>query len=277
MGDNTDDLGDRMKTYESFETSRRFLPFLPIYARIDGRGFSKFTKNMERPFDPIMHICMIETLKVLVEQTHATIGYTQSDEISLMWIPEGNGGNPWFDNKITKMTSVLAGLASSAFFKSIAENFDPIKAKKLHYKLPHFDARVISLPTVAEAANMLLWRNLDCLKNSVSMAAHHYFSHKSLQGLKSSEMQERLFQEAGVNFNDYPTSFKRGTWVRRETVQKAFAVDELEKIPAQHRPDSSTLVTRTVIQDFDLPPLNKISNKADVLFKNAAIQFNKGY
>lgn len=272
MSNNVDDLGDRMKTYEIFETSRRFLPCLPIYARIDGRGFSKFTKGMKRPFDPTMHACMVNTLKVLVEQTHATIGYTQSDELNLVWIPTENGNNPWFDNKITKMTSVLSGLASSAFCRSIAEHFESDKARDLFCKLPHFDARVISLPNVAEAANMLLWRNLDCTKNAVSMAAHHYFSHKSLQGVKSTEMQERLFQEAGINFNDYPSSFKRGTWVHRETVQKIFSSVELDKIPIQHRPDPTEMVTRTIIQDFDLPPLNKISNKVDVLFNNTQLQ-----
>jgi tRNA(His) guanylyltransferase len=105
-----DDLGDRMKMLEAQERSRRFLHGLPIYARIDGRGFSKFTKGMERPYDRRMSDAMVGTTKVLVEQTHATIGYVQSDEISLVWIPTENG-HGWFDGKTMKMTSVLAGLA----------------------------------------------------------------------------------------------------------------------------------------------------------------------
>ena len=36
------DLGDRMKMYERQEAGRRFLPLLPVYARIDGRSFSLF-------------------------------------------------------------------------------------------------------------------------------------------------------------------------------------------------------------------------------------------
>ena len=47
----TDALGDRMKAYERQETELRFIPLLPIYARIDGRGFSKFTKGFARPYD----------------------------------------------------------------------------------------------------------------------------------------------------------------------------------------------------------------------------------
>lgn len=62
---NNDDLGDRMKFLEGFETARRFLPGLPLYARIDGRGFSKFTKNMARPFDEQMVRAMVDTTKIL--------------------------------------------------------------------------------------------------------------------------------------------------------------------------------------------------------------------
>lgn len=72
MTDNTA-LGDRMKEYESYETNRKFMPGLPIYARIDGRGFSRFTRGMERPYDIRMSNAMIETTKVLVEHTHATL------------------------------------------------------------------------------------------------------------------------------------------------------------------------------------------------------------
>ena len=258
-----DDLGDRMKSLEAFETERRFLPGLPIYARIDGRGFSKFTKGMLRPFDPRMTETMIDTAKTIVEQTHATIGYTQSDELSFVWIPNENG-DTWFDRKIAKMTSVLAGMATAAFIKAMMQRFD--NASDLLQKLPHFDARVICMPSSSEAANMLLWRNLDAAKNSVSMAAHHYFSHNSLQGVKSSEMQERLFQEANVNFNDYPASFKRGTWIRRGTVQRMFTEEELQCIPAPHRPEPNTIFTRTNVCSFDLPPLNRIANRIEVLF-----------
>ena len=92
-----DELGDRMKFYEGFETSRRFLPGLPLYARIDGRGFSKFTHGMNRPYDQRMIDAMVATTRILVEKTHATVGYCQSDEISLVWI---NDRHNWFDGKI---------------------------------------------------------------------------------------------------------------------------------------------------------------------------------
>lgn len=264
-----DNFGDRMKEYESIETGRKFLPRLPIVCRIDGRGFSKFTRGMERPYDERMSASMVETTKTLVENTHATIGYTQSDEISLVWIPSENGSG-WFDGKIFKMTSVLAGLSTSAFCKSLFQFFGT-EAADLLDKLPHFDCRVINLPNESETANMLLWRNLDATKNAVSMAAHHYYSHRDLQGKTSAEKQEMLFAK-GINFNDYPAFFKRGIFARRITVQRQFTAVELAAIPEKHRPKPDSVINRSEIDTFDLPPLNKIANLTDVLFRSAEVQ-----
>lgn len=262
-----DALGDRMKEYEIHETSRRFIPGLPVYARIDGRGFSKFTRGMERPFDPRMSQAMIETTKTLVEKTQATVGYVQSDEISLVWIPSA-GGNAWFDGKIMKMTSVLAGLATASFIENLMQYFD--HWLELTMKLPHFDCRVISMPNETEAANMMLWRTLDAAKNSLSMAAHHYYSHKELQNKNSSDMHEMLHAQ-GVNWNNYPGFFKRGTWVRRVARRRVLTEIELSKIPLQHRPPADQLLLRTEVVGFDLPPLNRVANVGDVLFRAADI------
>jgi tRNA(His) 5'-end guanylyltransferase len=265
-----DALGDRMKMLEDQETGRRFLPGLPIYARIDGRGFSKFTRGMQRPYDPRMSAAMVGATKVLVEQTQATIGYVQSDEISLVWIPTEHG-HGWFDGKVMKMTSVLAGLASSAFISLMFQHFEEAEVNNLMARLPHFDARVISVPSLIEAANMLLWRNLDSTKNSLSMAASHYYSHKQLHGKNGSDKHEMLF-EKGVNFNLYPYFFKRGTWIKRVVEDRELSQAELDRIPEHNRPVPGTVVTRSRVEAYDLPPLNKVSNRVDVLFKGAQPQ-----
>ena len=265
-----DNLGDRMKAYEAQETERRFIPGLPVYARIDGRGFSKFTRGMERPYDHRMSAAMVGTTRTLVENTHATIGYVQSDEISLVWIPSENGSG-WFDGKIFKMTSVLAGLATIGFTNALLLEFSNWCGLPLLKKLPHFDARVISMPSETEAANMLLWRNLDATKNAISMAAHHYYSHRELQGKTGAEKQEMIWQK-GINFNDYPPFFKRGVFAKRITVQRQFTPVELAAIPEKYRPKPDSVINRSEIDTFDLPPLNKIANLTDVLFRSAEVQ-----
>ena len=64
-----DALGDRMKTYEKLETSSKFIPGLPIYVRIDGRGFSKFTKQMTRPYDQRLSFLMQQQLNILLKNS----------------------------------------------------------------------------------------------------------------------------------------------------------------------------------------------------------------
>lgn len=52
---------------------------------------------------------------------------------------------------------------------------------------------------------------VDATRNSISSAGQAHFSHKQLEGLNSNQIQELLFQEKGINWNDYPTKFKRGS------------------------------------------------------------------
>lgn len=255
-------FSDRMKFYESFETDRRFLPTLPVYARIDGRGFSKFTKGMERPYDVRMSQAMIETTKHLVAATHAKIGYIQSDEISLVWKAIDHNSDIFFSGKIQKMTSVLASMATAAFTRAILDSeLAPYAAR-----MPHFDCRVISFPNVTEATNMILWRTADATKNAVSMAARHYYSHSQLHRKSGPEMQEMLFAK-GINFNDYPPFFKRGVFVRRHTEFRKLSEETIAKLQiAGKDTDPDRLYERSVVAELEMPIFSQVSNREQVVF-----------
>ena len=168
----TDDFGARMKGYEAVETERRLDVSLPIYARIDGRAFSRFTRGMEKPFDARLIAAMQDTTKHLVQQSHARMGFTQSDEISLVWQADGAASDIFFSGKIQKMVSVLASMAAAKFATVCPEGFRD--------KIPHFDCRVFQLPNQMEAANAFLWRAMDAKKNGISMIAQSMFSAKQL-------------------------------------------------------------------------------------------------
>lgn len=267
MRGDRDEFGDRMKGYESAETSRSFDPALPICARIDGRSFSGFTRRMERPFDARMTAAMVATTKHLVKETHAKIGYTQSDEISLVWLSEGE---PLFGGKVHKLTSVLASMAAAAFQHSLWTCFDSETAADLSAAMPHFDARVFQTPDKSEAVNALLWRAMDARKNSVSMAARAHFSHKALHGKDQRDMRAML-AEKGIDFEStYPPKFKWGTWVRRVTFERAFEADELARIPEKHRPSAGTLVTRSEVREIEMPEFRRVSNRVEVVFDGAS-------
>jgi tRNA(His) 5'-end guanylyltransferase len=259
-------FGDRMKEYERQETGRRLLPLLPAIARIDGKNFSRFTRGLERPYDKRLSDLMVATCKHLVEESNALCGYTQSDEISLLFYSEDTKSQIFFDGKIQKMNSVLASMTAAYFnyHKSGA-----LPSKKDH--LANFDSRVWSVPNQVEAANVFLWRERDATKNSVSMAAREHYSHKELLGKSGNEMQELLFQK-GVNWNDYPAFFKRGTFVQRKTVRRAFSAEELATLPPKHaahdNPDLE--IERSTVGPVEMPPFDSVTNRVEVLFTGAA-------
>lgn len=252
--------------YEGAEANRRFMPLIPIVARIDGRSFSSFTRGMNRPYDKIMSDMMVDTTKFLVEETNASIGYTQSDEISLAWHSTDLRSQVWFDGRIMKMTSQLSAQATLIFNRLLAERYP-----SYYNRMPTFDARVWQVPNRTEAANMFIWREWDATKNSITMAASHYYSHTDLQGKNGAEKQEMLFQK-GVNWNDYPSFFKRGTYLQRRTVNKAFTAAELEKLPEKHaaRTNPNLLVERSEVVAIELPIITTVTNRESVFFEGEA-------
>jgi len=285
-----DILGDRMKLYEGQESDRRFMPLLPICARLDGRNFSGFTKGMQRPYDPYFSRLMIDTTKYLVEETNAKIGYTQSDEISLIFYSDKYESQVFFDGRIQKMNSILASMCSVYFNKTMQilhkdiiasyftlQNYNNSESKTISHSvqtwakkvnsMPLFDCRVWTVPNQEEACNVLLWRELDTTKNAITMAAREYYSDKELFKKNGSDKQE-LLHKKGINFNDYPAFFKRGSYIQRRTVLKKFTTEELYRLPAKHKAinNPELEVERSEVREIEMPIFTKIINRVGVVF-----------
>jgi tRNA(His) 5'-end guanylyltransferase len=205
---------------------------------------------------------MVQVTKSLVEETGALVGYTQSDEISLVLHSDSIKSQLWFDGKLQKIVSVSASFASAAFNAAV-----PTYLPERDGHLAVFDSRAWNVPSLVEAANVLVWRELDATKNSVSMAARHYYSHKALMNKGRAEMMDMLM-EKGVNWNDYPAFFKRGTYVRRVHTSRTYTAAEIEKLPLKHaaRSNPDLVVERTDIRVMDLPPITKVEDKVGLLF-----------
>lgn len=253
-----DSLGDRMKSYERQTTGQYLIAGLPLYARLDGRAFHTFCRGFDKPFDLDFKSLMQQTTKTLIEKTGAAVGYTQSDEINLAWTDVKSVP---FEGKIHKLTSLLASIATSAFTINGLKN-DKLRAK-IEKTMPTFDCRICQMPTESEVANMFIWRELDATRNAINMVAQANFSHKSLQGLNTDQVQEKLWQEKRINFNDFDSTLKRGSYFRR----KVKLIPCSDDIPEKYRP-ADGLVTRTVVDLDKLPISTKIANLSGVLLHN---------
>lgn len=210
-------LGERMKTYERLFTESKLIPNLPVYVRLDGRGFSRFTKKMNRPYDDRLSGLMHLVTKFLVEEFDAIIGYSQSDEISLI-LKNGYESPCIFNGKIQKLTSTMASYATAVFNSYFSDYFEDLKTSDFCNRLPTFDCRVFNVPNESEAVNAIYWRYLDAIKNSKQMLAQHYFSHKELQGLNGKVIVDKLKLEKNIIWESYPEYFKSGVFIRRDSV-----------------------------------------------------------
>jgi tRNA(His) guanylyltransferase len=254
-------LGDRMKMYEG---EHRFMPLLPIIVRVDGRAFHSYTRGLKRPYDNEFIECMVETTKDLVKETNALVGYTQSDEISLLLHSSSYDSQVYFDGKIFKIVSMTAAVASHRFMYYAKTFLDKTNVAM-------FDSRAFQVPNETEAANYFLWRERDATRNSILSAGYSEYSPSQMHKKNTSEIQEML-HDRGINWNDYPNKFKRGTFVRRVTVKRAFTPDLDYDLPEKHhaRTNPDLVIERTDIRVVEaMPCFGRVSNKSEFLFAGA--------
>ena len=215
-GQSFDDLDKEMRVFET-NTDHCVLPGINLVVRLDGKGFTKLTRdpenNFEAPFDIRFNNLMGKTVQHLMEDTgfRFIYGYTQSDEISLLLSLEDNT----FNRKTRKLNSVLASHAG-AFFTL---NFG---------KLAVFDSRVIELPTIDLVGRYFNWRQLDATRNALNAWCYWTLRKEGLSARKATsqlehasvpDKNEMLFQR-GINFNDLPAWQKRGIGFYWETYEK---------------------------------------------------------
>lgn len=222
-------LGDRMKGYERTSSST-LLRRTPVIVRVDGKAFHTYTKKFNAetdpsmkadPFSDIMHQVMAHTAMALTWQTqNAVLGYTQSDEISILlrdW--DTLTTDQWFGGSVQKIVSTTAAMAASYFnyfMRGYEETVPDLKPNGIQ-SIPLFDSRVFNIPK-EEVTNYFVWRQKDATRNSINMLARHYFSHKQLHGKNTSEVQDMLMLEHGVNWNNIDTWKKRGTCTYRNPI-----------------------------------------------------------
>ena len=234
-----DELDKKMRKYEQ-SVDQSILPELYMVARIDGRSFTRLTKEIcqfEAPFDIRFRDMMINTVKALMDCGFRVIyGYTQSDEISLLFSPEETA----FSRKIRKYNSILAGTASAAFSLQLGQQ-------------GVFDCRMVPLPTAETVCDYFLWRQEDAARNALN--AHCYWMLRkegqsvkeataAIEGKSVSYKNELLFQH-GINFNDLPFWQKRGTGVHWQEVEK----EGFNPMTGEH----VTAIRNELFVDYELP------------------------
>jgi tRNA(His) 5'-end guanylyltransferase len=222
------------------------LPGILLVARLDGRNFTRLTKELHPfrlPFDEQMRDFMIATTQHLMQCGFRVIyGYTQSDEISLLFHPDEQA----FGRKTRKYNSILAGEASAKFSLLLGD-------------LAAFDCRISQLPRDEDVVDYFRWRNEDAHRNALNSHCYWLLRQEGksvteatgyLERLSIADKNELLFSR-GVNFNELPNWQKRGVGLLWETYNKE-AVNRLTG-------EATAAVRRKIAVEMDLPMKDEYS------------------
>ena len=252
------DLGSRMKEYEAV-SKHKLVRRVPVIIRLDGKAFHTFTKGFDRPFDELLKTTMQKTTADLCKNIQGCkIGYTQSDEISLLLTDyESIDTDAWFDNSQSKMETISSSMATLFFnkhfndevelFKNNYENNTSLSdEEKLKYsKLLNvykkklmtaiFDSRARNYPK-DEVVNYFIWRQQDATRNSIQMVGQFYFNDTEMKHKNTSMVQEMLFSQHGINWNNYPVDCKRGACIIKET----YILEETKAVRSRWVTDKET-------------------------------------
>lgn len=260
----------RMQNYK-YTSDQSLMRRTPVIIQIDGMHFHTFTKGLDKPFDGILVRSMQETAKYLCENIQGCVlAYTQSDEINLLLIDyQELDSQAWFDNRIQKLTSAAASLATLEFNRRFAERVRLMRTMVLHENHPDnsnekthetvkylkksiaakngatFAACAFNLPQ-DEVTNFFYWRQQDAIRNSIQMVGQANFSHTELQHKSREDIKQMLRDKSEATggtikpWENYPMFLQRGTCIIKNEevldqndpeIYKRFYWDVDENIP----------------------------------------------
>jgi tRNA(His) 5'-end guanylyltransferase len=206
-------LRDRIASYQE-ASDQKLLSRLPVIISINGRGFAKGTELLDKPHCSKFSECILSTtLRLCNEVEGALFAYQHNDEIVIVsrndQTPETT---PWYDNKVQKICSVTSSIATLHFNNCAnAISLDMVGE-------PVFTSQVSVVPNIMEAINTMVFKQQFNFHTSIQNACFYellkrhdkHTIKEMLNGLNVDEKMELLQQECGVDFNDYPHSFRRG-------------------------------------------------------------------
>ncbi|PAA49809.1 hypothetical protein BOX15_Mlig003885g1, partial [Macrostomum lignano] len=206
-----------------FEQSDQLLPQCWLVVRVDGRGFHKFSERHEfaKPNEPrCIRLMTLAARRVLMEHRSILLAYGQSDEYSFVLHKDTNA----FNRRASKLASLIGSLFTSAFVFNWSICFPD---RRLLYP-PAFDARAVAYPSVRTLRDYLSWRQADCHINNLYNTA--FWSLVLRGGLSANQAQERLkgtlaadknellFSQFGINYNNEPEVYRKGSLLVRASL-----------------------------------------------------------
>lgn len=213
----------RFEYVKQFEKENFLLPQTFILIRVDGKGFHKFSEHygFEKPNDKRALAVINSTARAMMTQfPDISLAYGDSDEYSFLLRRDCD----LFERREMKLVSTFASFMSVYYVMNWNAEFPekPISAERL----PTFDARAVVYPNVQTVRDYFSWRQVDCHINNLYNTVFWGLVQKcglsgreaenKLKGTLAKDKNEILFSECGINYNNEPELYKKGTVIVRE-------------------------------------------------------------
>ncbi|CCK70131.1 tRNA guanylyltransferase KNAG_0D03850 [Huiozyma naganishii CBS 8797] len=218
----------RFEYVRDFEIQDVLLPQCYIVVRIDGKKFHEFSKYYQfaKPNDEralkLMNACAKNVVRKY--RTDIVLAYGESDEYSFVLRKDTS----LFNRRKDKIATLFVSLFTSNYVLLWAKFFPGVELHAKH--LPFFDSRCVLYPNLQTVKDYVSWRYVDTHINNLYNTAFWMLiqvcnmtpreSEQKLSGTVSSEKQEILFKECGINYNNEPEMYKKGTLITNKGEMK---------------------------------------------------------
>ena len=212
-------LEEKCKYYQSI-SDYKLMPNSYVLVHCDGRAFSSLIKKrFKQPFDRDFIFIMNETARYLCENIGGCkMAYVQSDEITLVLTDfDTETTDSFFGYRMCKLISTIAAMATAKFNRLWMQSQEDIELSIKELPLVTFDCKVWNVPTYNDVKAWLIYRQNDCVRNSINQTAYSVFSHKELEGLKTPERLVKLLGK-GIDWDGFDDALKYGRFVYKKPI-----------------------------------------------------------
>lgn len=211
----------RFEYVREFERENYLLPDTYVVVRVDGRSFHRLSRFYEfsKPNDQrALETMTLAALGVVRNVQDIIAAYGDSDEYSFVFEPSSR----LFERREAKLVSTVVSTFTALYLYhfpgKMQRHLDP-------NHLPTFDGRAVVYPSLKHLRDYLSWRQADCHINNLynttfwALVERGHYSpaaaEERLRGTVSSDKNEILFSEYGINYNNEPEIFRKGTILLR--------------------------------------------------------------
>jgi tRNA(His) guanylyltransferase len=219
---------------KQFERDNSLLPETYIVVRIDGRGFHRFSEhyNFVKPNDiRALNLSNAAALNVKRNMKDIFLAFGESDEYSFVF----NRKTTLFNRRESKLVSTVVSLFTANYVQLWPKFFPGVELDIKH--LPTFDGRAVIYPSLKIIKDYVTWRFVDTHINNLYNTTFWTLvlkggltttqAEERLTGTFSADKNEILFKEFGINYNNEPEIFKKGSLIYKDDI---LHIDVLKRI-----------------------------------------------